>query len=120
MKKWEGIAIWLVLNLFIVALMDLAMFSQTTGGLQHKPWHVKLWESEKWATGQWLFIIPAARLGNRFLTVAQIGLSSFVFDFLGQIATNIFWLKIPISVDDWTAMGLIMFAMYVSVYKIFG
>lgn len=108
MKKWEGIALWVVLNLFIVALMDLAMFSQTTGGLEHKSWHAKLLESEAWATGQWLFIIPAARLGNRFLSAAQLGLTSFVFDFLGQIATNIFWLKIPISVDDWAAMGIIM------------
>ena len=90
------------------------------GATFFKPWHIKLLESEKWATAQWLFIIPAARLGNQFLTVAQLGLSSFVFDFLGQIATNIFWLKIPISIDDWTARGLILFAMYVCVYKIFG
>ncbi len=120
MKKWQGIALWFVLNLITIALCDLAMFSQTTGKLQHESWHKKLMVSEAWATGQWLFIIPASRLGNKFLSATQLGLASFVFDFIGQIATNMLWLKIPIPIDDWVAMATIMFAMYISVYKVFG
>ena len=50
----------------------------------------KLMATEFWASLQWLFIIPAARIGNKFLSAAQLGLASFVFDFLGQIVTDIF------------------------------
>lgn len=120
MDKWQGVALWFVLNLITIALCDLAMFSQTTGKLQHEPWHKKLMVSEGWATAQWIFIIPSTRLGNRFLSATQLGLASFVYDFIGQIATNMLWLKIPIPIDDWVAMALIMFAMYVSVYRVFG
>ena len=49
----------------------------------------------------------------------QLNLSSFVFDFLGQIATNKFLLDLPTTVDDYTAMVLILIAMYISLYKIF-
>ena len=120
MKRDLGLALFIGLNLIVVALMDLALFSQTTGKLKTAPWHRKLFTSEKWATIQWLFIVPMQRIGNKFLTAPQLGLSSFVFDFIGQIASNRFWLKIPTTVDDWSAMGLIIFAMYISVYNLVG
>jgi uncharacterized protein (DUF486 family) len=79
----------------------------------------KLAMSEFWATIEWIFLIPANRIGNRILTAAQVNLSSFVFDFLGQIATNKFLLNMPTTIDDYAAMGLIMVGMYISVYKLF-
>ena len=79
----------------------------------------KLAMSEFWATIEWMFLIPANRIGNRILTAAQVNLSSFVFDFLGQIATNKFLLDMRTTIDDYAAMGLIMFGMYISVYKLF-
>ena len=119
MKKAKGIFIWMVLNLFIVGFMDIALFYQGTPAMKHATFLHKLLVTELFATGQWLFIIPAARIGNNFLTAAQLGLASFVFDFLGQIVTDIFWLKIPITIDDWAAMAIILGAMYISIYKIF-
>ena len=80
---------WIFLNILIVACMDLALFMQTT----LKPGasiYEKLFVSEFWATMEWLFLVPAQRLGNTFLNPAQLNLSSFVFDFLGQIVTNNF------------------------------
>ena len=119
-SKKKAIFIWTIMNLIVIAMMDLALFSQTTGSLKDASWHKKLLHTELWAIGQWLFIIPSERIGNRFLTAPQLGLSSFLFDFIGQIITNIFWLKIPIPIDDWAAMAIILGAMYSSLYKVFG
>ena len=79
----------------------------------------KLGVAEFWATIEWIFLIPAQRIGNKILTAAQLNLSSFVFDFLGQIATNFFLLKLPTTIDDYIAMVLILFGMYLSLYKVF-
>ena len=119
-SKKKAIFIWVVMNFIVIAMMDLALFGQTTGKLKDASWHKKLLHAEIPAIGQWLFIVPSERIGNHFMTAPQLGLSSFLFDFIGQIITNVFWLKIPIPIDDWAAMGIILGAMYVSVYKVFG
>ena len=54
------------------------------------------------------------------MSAAQISLWSYIFDFLGQILSNMFWLKLPTTLDDYIAMVLIFTGMYVSVYKILG
>lgn len=124
MKKfkfsWKDFIIFLILNVIIVITMDIALFKQTTPEMKKAPFYKKLAVSEFWATIQWIFAIPANIIGNRIFTVPQITLSSFVFDFLGQIATNKFWLKIPTTIDDYAAMIIIMVAMWISTYKIFG
>ena len=119
MNRTEGIIIWLVLNLLVVAAMDAALFYQGTPGMKNASFTHKLLVTELFATIQWFGIIPASRIGNTFLTAAQLGLASFVYDFIGQIVTDIFWLKVPITVDDWAAMLIILSAMYVSVYRVF-
>ena len=112
--------LWLFLNIMVVALMDLALFTQTTPGMKQASFLKKIGISELWATIEWMFLIPANRIGNKFLSAVQISLSSFLFDFLGQIVSNIFWLKIPTTIDDYTAMVIIMLAMYAAKAKVFG
>ena len=80
----------------------------------------KLGVAELMATIEWMFIIPANRMGNRFMSAAQVSLWSYIFDFLGQILSNAFWLKLPTTAADYTAMLLIFIGMYISVYKILG
>lgn len=120
MNKYTGIFLWFVMNIIVVILMDVALFYQGTPAMKDATFTKKLLATEFFATLQWLFIIPSERIGNKFLTAPQLGLASFVFDFLGQIGTDLWWLKIPITIDDWAAMIIILFAMYVSIYKIFG
>lgn len=119
MNKISGILLWLVLNILVVILMDIALFYQGTPAMKNATFTKKLLATEFFASLQWLFIIPSERIGNKFLTAAQLGLASFVFDFLGQIGTDMFWLKIPITIDDWAAMIIILTAMYMSIYKVF-
>ena len=112
--------IWLFLNIAIALFMVLALFMQTTPDMKKAGFWKKVAVSEFFATIEWMFIIPANRLGNKFLSAAQVSLASFVFDFLGQIASNAFWLKLPTTLDDYVAMVLIMIGMAISTYKVFG
>ena len=104
-SKKKAIFIWTIMNFIVIAMMDLALFGQTTGKLKDASWHKKLLHAEIPAIGQWLFIIPSERIGNHFMTAPQLGLSSFLFDFIGQIITNVFWLKIPIPIEDFILPG---------------
>jgi len=122
MKKGSTrtLIIWLLLNIGIALFMDLALFMQTTPEMKGAGFLKKLGVSELLATIEWMFIIPANRMGNKFLSATQVSLSSFVFDFLGQIVSNTFWLKQPTTLDDYIAMVLVFGGMAISTYKIFG
>jgi len=100
--------------------MDLALFMQTTFKADEATIYNKLLTSEFWATMEWLVLIPAQRIGNTFLNPAQLNLSSFVFNFIGQYFTNNYWLMIPTTLDDYIGMGIILFAMYLSKMRLIG
>jgi uncharacterized protein (DUF486 family) len=114
------LVIWVILNVYVILTMDLAMFMQTTPEMKHAGFLKKLGVTELFATLEWIGLIPANRLGNRVLSAAQVSLSSFVFDFLGQIVSNRYWLKLPTTLDDYIGMGIILAAMGISTYKVFG
>ena len=112
--------LWLFLNIMIGLTMDLALFTQTTESMKDAGILAKILSSEFWASIEWMFLIPANRIGNTFLTAAQISLSSYVFDFLAQLWSNSFWLKLPTTIDDYIGMFVILFGMFVSKYIVFG
>ena len=112
--------LWLFLNIMIGLTMDFALFTQTTPDMKNENMFFKLITSEFWAPIEWMFVIPANRIGNTFLNPAQISLSSYFFDFLAQLWSNAFWLKIPTTIDDYVGMLLILFGMYASKFQIFG
>ena len=114
------VVLWIILNILTTGLMDLAMFEQTTPAMKDSTFLKKVGMAEFWATLEWMLLIPANRIGNRFLTAAQISLSSFVFDFVGQLATNKLYLKIVTTPDDYVAMVIIMAGMAISTYKLCG
>ena len=111
---------WIFLNLGIMVTMDLALFMQTRPGMKDAGTIKKIMTSEFWATIEWMFIIPSNRIGNWFLTAAQVSLSSYVFYFLGQVLSNAFWLKLPTTLDYYAAMVLILGAMVISKYHLVG
>jgi uncharacterized protein (DUF486 family) len=114
------VLLWLFLNVMIGLTMDFALFTQTTPALKDAPIWAKILSSEFWASVEWMFLIPANRIGNAFLTAPQISLSSYVFDFLAQLWSNTYWLKLPTTIDDYVGMFLILFGMYVAKYTVFG
>ena len=111
---------WLFLNIMVGLTMDFALFTQTTPDMKNESIPFKILTSEFWATIEWMFVIPSNRIGNTFLNPAQISLSSYVFDFLAQLWSNTYWLKLPTTIDDYVGMALILFGMYVSKYVVFG
>jgi uncharacterized protein (DUF486 family) len=115
-----NVILWLFLNIMIGLTMDFALFTQTTPEMINQPILAKMLSSEFWASIEWMFVVPANRLGNTFLSAAQISLSSYVFDFLAQLWSNAYWLKLPTTIDDYIGMFLIFFGMYASKYTIFG
>lgn len=110
---------WLFLNIMIGITMDFALFTQTTPEMENASIIMKILSSEFWASIQWMFIIPAQRIGFLFLNPAQLALSSYVFNFLSQLWSNKYWLKFPTTIDDYFGMILILFGMYVSKFKVF-
>lgn len=112
--------LWLFLNVMIGLTMDFALFTQTTPEMKDATIPSKILSSEFWASIEWMFLIPANRIGNTFLTAPQISLSSYVFDFLAQLWSNTFWLKLPTTIDDYVGMVLILFGMYVAKFSLFG
>jgi uncharacterized protein (DUF486 family) len=100
--------------------MDLALFMQTTPDMKDLSIYRKILSAEFWASVQWMFAIPANRIGNLFLNPAQLGLSSYIFDFLAQIVSNKYWLKLHTSLDDYAGMVIIFLGMIVSKLRMFG
>jgi uncharacterized protein (DUF486 family) len=114
------ILLWLFLNIIIGITMEFALFTQTTSAMKNASIYEKILTSEFWASIEWMFVIPMQRIGNTFLNPAQLSLSSYVWDFIAQLWSNTYWLKLPTTVDDYTGMALILFGMFASKYVIFG
>ena len=120
MNTVSKVLLWLFLNVMVAITVMLAMFLQTTLKGSDATIYKKLLTSEFWATIEWLFVIPMQRIGYTFLNPAQLALSSYVFQFLGQLFSNEFWLKISTTIDDYVGMILILFGMAVSKFVLLG
>ena len=114
------VVFWIFLNIMIGLTMDFALFTQTTSDMKDAHILVKILSSEFWASIEWMFLIPSNRIGITFLSAPQISLSSYIFDFLAQLWSNAYWLKLPTTTDDYVGMVLIFLGMYISKYTIFG
>jgi uncharacterized protein (DUF486 family) len=114
------VLLWLFLNIITCLTMDFALFTQTTPNVKNASIYFKILTSEFWATIEWMFVIPANRIGILFLNPAQLSLTSYVFDFLAQLWSNTFWLHLPTTIDDYTGMGIILFGMFISKFRILG
>lgn len=114
------VLLWIFLNIMIIVGQEIALFAQTTEDNIDLSLPIKILDSQFWATVQWLFVIPAHRVGFQFLSVPQLALSSYVFNFLGRIVSNAFWLHLPTTADDYMGMVLVLIGMYISKYLVFG
>jgi uncharacterized protein (DUF486 family) len=120
MNLIKTVIFWLFLNIMIGLTMDFALFTQTTPDMKNSSIFAKILSSEFWASIEWLFVIPANRIGNQFLNPAQLSLSSYVFDFLAQLWSNSYWLKLPTTIDDYSGMVIIILGMVVSKLQLLG
>lgn len=112
--------VWLLLNASIIVAMELALFVQTTSIEKDATLIKKILTAQFWATVEWIFVIPAHRIGNSFLSAPQLALFSYVFNYVGQVLSNRWWLKVPNTIDDYSAMAIILVAMTISKYHLIG
>jgi uncharacterized protein (DUF486 family) len=119
MNIFKTVILWLLLNVLIVIAMQIALFAQTTDENKKDSMFEIIITSQFWASMEWIFVIPAQRLGILLFNPAQLAMSSYVFNFLSQIGSNAFWLKLPTLIDDYIGMGLILLGMYVAKFKVF-
>lgn len=120
MVSVSKVLLWFFLNIMVSVTVMLAMFLQTTLKGADATIYNKLLTTEFWATSEWLFVVPMQRLGYTFLNPAQLALSSYVFQFLGQLFSNQFWLKISTTIDDYVGMVFILVGMAVSKFALLG
>ena len=114
------VLLWIFLNIMVGITSQFALFTQTTTGMKADGVFEKLLTSEFWATIEWAFVIPMQRIGYIFLNPAQLAVSSYAWDFISQLLSNKYWLKLPTTVDDYTGMAIILFGMYVAKFTVFG
>lgn len=119
MNIFKIVGLWLLLNIMIVIAMQIALFDQTRPENKTDSMVETIISSQFWATIEWIFVIPAQRLGIQFLNPAQLAMSSYVFNFLSQIGSNAFWLKLPTLIDDYIGMAVILLGMGVAKFKLF-
>lgn len=112
--------LWIFINIMIGITMQLSLFSQTTPAMENSGILAKILSSEFWASVQWMFAIPSQRIGYTFLSAPQLSLASYLVDFLSQILSNAYWLKLPTTIDDYVGMILIFFGMFSAKYTLFG
>ena len=111
---------WIFLNIMVGLTEEFALFTQTTSGMKNASKFQKLITSEFWASIEWMFVIPMQRIGYTFLNPAQLSLSSYTWDFIAQLWSNKYWLKLPTTIDDYTGMAIILFGMYTAKFTVFG
>ena len=80
----------------------------------------KLLANEFWTSVEWVFALPSIRLGYSFLTVPQVILVTYLVGFFVQILVDIFWLKVPVYIDTYACMVIMMVAMAVAKLKWLG
>ena len=118
MNIFKTVILWLLLNIMIVVAMQIALFAQTIDENKKESMIEIIISSQFWATMQWIFVIPAQRLGNLFLNPAQLAMSSYVFNFMSQIGSNAYWLKLPTMVDDYIGMAVILMGMAIAKFNL--
>jgi len=98
----------------------IATFSQTLPFMKHSSYLYKLLTSEFWATINVLIYIPYLRIANKYFNPAQLILYVYFTSFAVQIFSNKYVFVGPIAYDDYVAIFIMLCALAISVYKVFG
>lgn len=118
-KNISMFLIWLTLNILTNICTQIALFAQTMPIMENTNYYFKLLTSEFWASMQWMFALPAFRIGTNIMTIPQQFLAGYLINFLIQISSNILWLKKSIPIDDYFTMAIMLYALYISKYNVF-
>ena len=114
----------LLLFLFLQVMTSICtfiiLFLQGRPQMVNDSFLQKLLANEFWTSVEWVFALPSIRLGYSFLTVPQVILVTYLVGFFVQILVDIFWLKVPVYIDTYACMVIMMVAMAVAKLKWLG
>jgi len=111
---------WLIFSILAAITMEITLFAQTIPQMKNASYLMRLMVTEVWATIQWMFIIPRNKLGNLFLNPAQLGITTYIFQFITQMFSNKYWMKMKTPIDDYFGVLVMCIGMVVSKMRLFG
>ena len=120
MSKWFLIILWIFLNILFSITQDIALFAQTKDFMVHDSLYSKIITNEFIATILWIVAIPLTRMGYKLMGSIQLNMISFLLLYFSQIISNFTWLNEPTTIDDYFAIGVIVFGLVITNFKVFG
>jgi hypothetical protein len=114
------LALWMGLTSVSMVLQDIALFLQTTKAHVNDTLLEKIIANEFWATAMWCVAIPAMRIGVSIMSPIKLTIASYLFLFGSQIITNVVWLQVPTTIDDYASIVVVVAGLLISTYKVFG
>lgn len=118
--NWKIVLFWIFLNICVIILLQLQIYMESRPGMKEELLINKIKNEEIFSILQLLFLIPIIKIGMSFMTIAQSTLISFVLLFISQVFADSILFEIPMSLDDYIAMIMIIGAIYISLYQIVG
>ena len=98
----------------------IILFLQGRPSMINASYWEKLLYNEFWTVVEWLFALPAIRLGVEFISMPQIILVAYLVGFIVQIFVDKYWIIVPIYLDTYICMIIMMFALVVANLKLLG
>jgi hypothetical protein len=114
------VLLWIFLNICVIILLQLQTYMESRPGMKEELLINKIKKEELFALLELIFLIPIIKVGMTFMTIAQTTLISFILLFISQIFADSILFEIPMSLDDYIAIIMIIGATYISLYRILG
>lgn len=119
-ENWKIVMFWIFLNICVMLLLQLQIYMESRPSMKEELLINKIKKEEIFAILELIFLIPIIKVGMTFMTIAQTTLISFILLFISQIFADSILFEIPMSLDDYIAVIIIIGATYISLYRIVG
>ena len=119
-ENWKIVMFWIFLNICVMLLLQLQIYMESRPNMKEELLINKIKKEEIFAILELIFLIPIIKVGMTFMTIAQTTLISFILLFISQIFADSILFEIPMSLDDYIAVIMIIAATYISLYRIVG
>ena len=119
-ENWKIVMFWIFLNICVMLLLQLQIYMESRPNMKEELLINKIKKEEIFAILELIFLIPIIKVGMTFMTIAQTTLISFILLFISQIFADSILFEIPMSLDDYIAVIMIIGATYISLYRIVG
>lgn len=118
--SFTTMSLFLLLQILTSVCTFIIIFLQSRPEMVNASYWEKLLANEFWTSVEWAFALPSIKIGFEFLTMPQIILVTYLIGFIVQIFVDKYWLKIPVYLDTYVCMVVMMFAMIIAKLNLLG